>query len=429
MQVSVETTQGLERKVNLSIVRSEFESELQKRLQDLSKRAKIDGFRPGKIPLNVVKKKYGPAVEQEILGEMMQTRFFEVVKEQSLQPAGYPRLIPDNLSAQQDENIEFTATFEVYPEISLVDMQQLSVDKPVVSIDDDAVQAMLDDIRVQRKHWVEKTGAAEDGDRVTLDFEGKVDGEVFEGGSGSGMQVEIGAGRLIPGFEDKLVGLATGDHSDLDLAFPDDYQVADLAGKPVVFHVEVTKVENPELPEVNEDFIKSMGVADGNLDSFREQIKQNMEREADSQIASKLKGAVMDQLLQKHEFDVPSSMIDREIHALMEQRKASMGQHAMEIKPEMFEQEARRRVALGLILSEVISKNELKADPAKVKQNIENLAAGYQKPEEVVQYYYSSKERMAEIENYTLEQSVVEWVLENASVQEKPMTFKELMQR
>ena len=428
MQVSVETTHGLERKVNLSIGRSEFESELQKRLQNLAKRAKIDGFRPGKIPLPVIKKRYGNAVEQEILGEMMQTRFFEVVKDQSLQPAGYPSLIPENLAAK-DPDINFTATFEVYPEITLADMSSLEIERPTVAIDDDAIEAMLQDIRLQRKQWAEKSDAVEQGDRVTVDFEGKVDGEVFEGGSGSGMQVEVGAGRLIPGFEEKLVGLKNGDEADLDLAFPEDYQVADLAGKPVVFHIKVTKTEAPSLPEVNEEFIKSMGVEDGNLETLKDQIKQNMEREVSQTVKSRLKNAVMDQLLAKHEIELPKVLVDQDIYNMMEERKQAMGHQAMELKPEMFEQQARRRVALGLILSEVIKQNELKADPAKVRENVDSIAAGYQQPEQVVQYYYSDKKRLAEIENFTLEQSVVDWVLEKAKVQDKSVSFKELMQR
>jgi len=426
MQVTVETTQGLERKVNLSIGRSEFESETQKRLQNLAKHAKISGFRPGKIPLPVIKKRYGNAVEQEVLGEMMQTRFFEVVREQSLNPAGYPSLMPANLGGS-DANIEFTATFEVYPQVDLVDMSNVAIERPSVVIDDEAIEAMLQDIRVQRKQWAEKSEAIETGDRVTVDFEGKVDGEVFEGGSGSGMQVEVGAGRLIPGFEDKLIGLKTGDQSDLDLAFPDDYQVEKLAGKPVIFHIEVTKTEAPSLPEVNEDFIKAMGVADGSLDTFKQQIKENMEREVKQTVNSRLKNSVMDQLLNNHNIEVPKVLVDQDIHNLMEERKHTMGQHAMELKPEMFEAQARRRVALGLILSEVIKKNDLKADPAKVRENVESIAASYQQPEQVIQYYYSDKKHLAEIENFTLEQAVVEWVLQHANVSDKNVSFKELM--
>jgi len=426
MQVTVETTQGLERKVNLSIVRSEFESELAKRLQNLAKHAKISGFRPGKIPLPVIKKRYGTAVEQEILGEMMQTRFFQVVKEQSLTPAGYPSLIPGDIKAKEAD-IEFTATFEVFPVFELADMSSVIIERPSVVIDDDSVEAMLQDIRLQRKQWVEKSEAVESGDRVTLDFEGKVDGEVFEGGSGTGMQVEVGAGRLIPGFESKLIGLKLGDHADLDLAFPDDYQVEKLAGKPVIFHVEVTKTEAPVLPEVNEEFIKTMGIEDGSVDSFRSQIRQNMEREATQTINTRVKGLVMDQLLSHHKFEVPKVLVDQDIHSLMEERRHAMGHHAMELKAEMFEEQARRRVALGLILSEVIKKHGLKADPAKVRENVENIAAGYQHPEQVVQYYYSDKKHLAEIENFTLEQTVVEWVLQHASVSDKKLSFKELM--
>jgi len=426
MQATVETTQGLERKVNLSIGRADFESELEKRLKNLSKQAKIAGFRPGKIPLNVVKKKYGAAVEQEILGEMMQSRFFQLVKDQSLHPAGYPSLIPENLS-EKEVDINFTATFEVYPEVKLAEMSSLEIERPKVVIDDDAIETMLQDIRLQRKTWAEKTDAVESGDRVTVDFEGKVDGEVFEGGSGSGMEVEVGAGRLIPGVEEKLIGLKTGEQADLDLAFPDDYQVENLAGKPVVFHIEVTKTETPSLPEVNEEFIKSMGIEDGNLDTFKQHIKQNMEREASQTINSKVKTAVMDQLLAKHEIDVPKVLVDQDIHGMMEERKQSMGQHAMELRPEMFEEQARRRVALGLILSEVIKQNDLKADPAKVRANVESIAASYQQPEQVIQYYYSEKQRLAEIENFTLEQTVVEWVLQQAKVADKDISFKELM--
>jgi len=329
--------------------------------------------------------------------------------------------------SEKEVDINFTATFEVYPEVKLAEMSSLEIERPKVVIDDDAIETMLQDIRLQRKTWAEKTDAVESGDRVTVDFEGKVDGEVFEGGSGSGMEVEVGAGRLIPGVEEKLIGLKTGEQADLDLAFPDDYQVENLAGKPVVFHIEVTKTETPSLPEVNEEFIKSMGIEDGNLDTFKQHIKQNMEREASQTINSKVKTAVMDQLLAKHEIDVPKVLVDQDIHGMMEERKQSMGQHAMELRPEMFEEQARRRVALGLILSEVIKQNDLKADPAKVRANVESIAASYQQPEQVIQYYYSEKQRLAEIENFTLEQTVVEWVLQQAKVADKDISFKELM--
>ena len=429
MQVSVETTTGLERRMTVAIPREKINHEIQSRLKSLAGTAKMPGFRPGKVPFNVIQKRYGGQVHKEVLGEMVQNSFYEAVSQEKLHPAGMPHIETSEGVEDESKDLAFTATFEVYPEIELGSMDQVKIEKPVVEITDADIDKMVDTIRKQRMAWQAVERPSQSGDRVTIDFEGKIEGEIFEGGSGKAMPVELGAGRMIAGFEEQLEGVSLNDEKTLSLEFPVEYHNKDVAGKPVTFDVKVTAVEEPVLPTLDEEFIKSMGVSDGSLETFRNQVKANMLREAEQNVSSKVKQQVMDQLLVTTPFDVPKVLVDSEIHSLMQQQQKQLGeQAAKELNPSIFEEQARRRVALGLILTEIVRQNEIKVAPAKVRTIVEGIAAGYEHPEEVVKYYFGDKQRLAEIENYALEGEVVEWVISKASETEIPTSFDELVQ-
>lgn len=426
MQVSVETTNGLERRMTVGIPKEKIDSAVQTRLKSLAGKAKIDGFRPGKVPFKVIEKRYGHQVQNEVIGELMQNTFYEAVSKENLRPAGMPHIEPGESSSEG--GMQMIATFEIYPDIELQPVENVTVEKPVLELGESDIDAMIETIRKQRVSWKEADRKAQKGDKVTVDFEGKIDGVVFDGGSGKGMSVELGAGRMIPGFEDQLEGVSPGDEKTLSMNFPEQYHNQEVAGKPVTFEVKVTKVETPELPELNEAFVTSMGVADGSLEAFREQVKANMEREAAQSITGKVKRQALDGLLDNNQFDVPKVLVDSEIQALVQQQQQQLGEQAVkELDPVIFEEQARRRVALGLILTEIVKQNELKVTPAKVRSVVEDMAAGYEHPDEVLKYYYSDRQRLAEIENYVLEGEVVDWVVSKASVTEKPVSFNELV--
>ena len=430
MQVSVETTSGLERRMTVQIPKDKLDSQVQAKLKQLAKRAKIQGFRPGKVPMNVIKQRYGGQVEQEVMGELIQSSYMEALDQENLRPAGMPQIQPAEGGDESGE-VSYTATFEVYPEITIQGLDGINVERPALEIGEQDIDEMLETIRKQRKEWKEADKAAEEGDRVVIDFEGFMNGESFEGGTAKDYPLELGAKRMIPGFEDQLVGIKSGEERTLSLQFPAEYHSKDLAGKDVEFKVTAQKVETPELPELNEDFVKSFGVTDGGLQAFRDQVKSNMEREAEQKIRTQVKQQVLDGILEKNPVELPKVLIDNEVNGLIQQQRQAMGMseanQAQDIDPKLFEDQARRRVALGLILSELVKQNDLKVEPAKLRKTIENIAASYEHPEEVVKYYYGDKERLSEIENLALEDEAIDWVVTQASVTDKKVTFNELM--
>ena len=425
MQVSVETISGLERRMTVEIPKEKIDQEVRSRLKSLAHRAKIDGFRPGKVPMKVIEKRYGDQVQQEVLGDVIQSSFYEAISQEKLVPAGQPRIEP-KVSPSDAGAMEFTATFEVYPEIQLADMSQISVEKPVVEITEQDIDNMVETIRKQQTSFKTAEKKSAEGDKVIIDFEGLLNDEPFEGGTAQEYPILLGSKRMIPGFEEQLVGVEANQETSLSVTFPQDYHAQNLAGKDVKFNVKVHRVEQPELPELNDEFAVTMGVKEGGLQAFRDQIKENMERELSTAIKNRLKQQVMDGLLDKNQFDLPKALVDSEIHALVEQRKQSMGQN-LELDGSVFEGQAKRRVALGLILSEIIKQHNIKASPNKVREIVEGIAASYETPDEVIKYYYGNKQRMNEIENYALEEEVVDWVLSQVSVQEKGFTFDEIM--
>ena len=430
MQVSVETISNLERRMTVQIPQDKLEQEVKARLQKLKGRAKIQGFRPGKVPMNVIEKRYGGQVKQEVLGDLIQSTYVEALEQEKLRPAGMPH-IQRGEDADSQAEMSYTATFEVYPEITIQGLDAIKIEKPSLEIGDQDIDKMLDTIRKQRKVWKEVDRAAKEGDQVTMDFEGSIDGELFEGGSAEGQTLELGSKRMIPGFEDQVVGIKKDEERTIKVSFPENYHAENLAGKEAEFKVKAHKIEESDLPEVDDAFAESFGVTEGGVEAFRKQIKENMEREAAQKIKSSVKQQVMDGIIEKNPLELPRVLIDSEVEALMKQQRQSLGiaegNQMPEIDPKIFEDQARRRVALGLILVELVQQNDLKVEPAKLRETIEEMAAGYEKPEEVIKYYYSDKSRLSEIENLVLENQVIDWVAEQASVTDKNVAFDELM--
>ncbi|MGD8558736.1 MAG: trigger factor [Gammaproteobacteria bacterium] len=430
MQVSVEATGGLERRMTVQIPKDRLESEVQARLKKLAGQAKLQGFRPGKVPMKVIKQRYGGQVKQEVWGELVQSSFVEAVQQEKLNPAGMPHIAPAD-DKEGSGDVAFIATFEVYPEIELQGLGEINIERPVLEVSDADIDEMLETIRKQRKEWKEVDRAAEDGDRAVIDFEGFMGGEPFEGGKAEDYPLELGAKRMIPGFEDQVVGIKAGEERTISLTFPEDYHAKELAGKEAEFKVTAKKVEAPELPEINDAFAESFGIKEGGLQAFREQVKSNMEREASQKIKGQVKQQVLDGIIEKNQIEVPRVLIDSEIENLMQQQRQALGlaesNQPQEIDPKLFEDQARRRVSLGLILSELVKQNDINVEPSKLRQTVEEIASGYERPDEVVKYYYNDKERLADIENLVLEDEAVEWVVSQASVTDKTVSFNELM--
>jgi len=430
MQVSVETTQGLERRMMVEIEEAKVADAVESRLKDMAKTTKIKGFRAGKVPFKVVKQHYGQQVRQEIISDLVQSSFYEAVSQEKLRPAGGPTIGNDLIAT---DGLKYSATFEVYPEVEIASLDGVSIEKETAEIADADIDEMIETIRKQNKGWEEVERAADDGDQVTVDFAGTVEGEAFEGGSGSDMTVEIGAGRMIAGFEDGLKGLTVGQESTLSLTFPENYPQKDLAGKPVEFTITVKKVEQAALPEVDAEFAKKMGVEDGNLEQMRKDIQENMQRELDNKIKTNLKQTVMDKLLELHQMDVPKALLDQESNVLMQQMQQNLTSQGMkaddvQLNPEMFKDQAARRVSLGLIMAEVVKQNDIKVDDAKVRAKVEEIAEPYEKPDEVISWYYGDKQRLNEVESLVFEEQIIDWMLDQITVSEKSKKFKELMQ-
>jgi len=428
MQVSVETTSGLERRMTVTVPKENVDGEVEKRLKELAGRVKIDGFRPGKVPFSVVRKKFAGSVSQEVMGEVMQNSFYEAVMQEKLRPAGMPLIEPGDAT----DNFEFTATFEVYPEFEIKGLDKIKVERPVLEISDADLDKMLDTIRAQRKTWQEVDRPAQAGDQVTIDFVGSIDGEEFQGGAGQQVPVELGAKRMITGFEEQLTGTKAGQELTMDVTFPEDYQAKDLAGKAAAFAATVHKVEESVLPELTDEFAAEFGVKEGGLDALKQQVRENMQREAEQGINNRVKEQVFEGLMDLDLLEVPKALVDSEIETLVKQRQEQMQQYAgagqvQDVDPAQFETQARRRVSLGLLLSEVIKVNDITVPPARLREAVEKLASTYERPEDVVKYYYSDKDRLKELETVTLEDMAVESVLEQAKVTDKTVTFDALM--
>lgn len=427
MQVSVETTQGLERRVAISIDATEIDKQVEQALKQESKRARIDGFRPGKVPVSVIKKRYGAAIRQDVEGQAMQRAFYEAIIQEKLNPAGAPAL---EIGERKEDEFNFTATFEVFPEVEVKGLDAIEVEQKTAEVKDKDVDNMIDTLRKQQATWKETKGMIKDDFRVNLDFLGKVDGVEFEGGKAEGFDLTMGAGRMIPGFEDGLMGKKVKEEFTIDVTFPEDYHAEALKGKAATFEIKVNKVEKPELAEVNEEFVKLFGIATGELDELKAEIRKNMERELEQTLKTGVKEQVISGLLEQNPVDVPKALIDQEVEQLRQQALQRFGgdaSKAPELPAELFTEQAERRVRVGLLLGEVIKVNELKADDEKVKAHIETMASAYEDPSEVVEYYAKNEELMNNVRNVVLEEQAVDFVKAQAKVTETSVAFDEIM--
>ncbi|MEG3109947.1 MULTISPECIES: trigger factor [unclassified Pantoea] len=428
MQVSVETTQGLGRRITITVAADSIESAVKKELVDVAKKVRIDGFRKGKVPMNIVAQRYGASVRQDVLGDLMTRNFVDAIIKEKINPAGAPNYVPGEYKEGQD--FTYSVDFEVYPEVELKGLENIEVEKPVVEVTDADVDAMLDTLRKQQANWIETEAAAEAEDRATIDFSGSVDGEEFEGGKASDFVLAMGQGRMIPGFEEGVVGHKAGETFTIDVKFPDDYHAENLKGKDAKFEIVLKKVETRELPEFTEEFIKRFGVEDGSIAGLRTEVRKNMDRELKGAIRNRIKTQAIDGLVEANEIDVPAALIDSEIDVLRRQAAQRFGgneQQALELPRELFEEQAKRRVVVGLLLGEVIRTHELKADEARVSTLIEEMASAYEDPKEVIEFYSKNNELMNNMRNVALEEQAVEAVLAKAKVTEKATNFQDLM--
>lgn len=425
MQVSVENTSALERRMTIGVPAERIETEVNKRLQQTARKAKIPGFRPGKVPMSVIRQRYEDGARQEALGDLIQATFYEAVVEQKLNPAGAPAVEPKTFEKGKD--LEYIATFEVFPEFTVAGFDSISVERLSADVADADLDNMLEILRKQNVRFEVADRAAQNEDQLNIDFVGKVDGEAFAGGSATGTQLVLGSGRMIPGFEDGLVGAKAGEERVLNLTFPEDYQNLELAGKAAEFTVTVNTVSEPKLPELNEEFFKQFGIKETGIEGFRTEVRKNMERELRQAIKSKVKNQVMDGLLAANPIEVPKALLENEVNRL---RVQAVQQFGGNIKPdqlpaELFEEQAKRRVELGLIVAEVVKQFDLKPDDARVREMIQEMASAYQEPEQVVAWYYKNEQQMNEVRSVVLEEQVVDTVLQKASVTEKSVSYEE----
>jgi trigger factor len=431
MQVSIETTTGLERRMTVGIPAEQIETEVTKRLQQAAKTVRLNGFRKGKIPLKVVKQRFGAGVRQEVLGEVMSRSFYEAIQKEDVKPAGQPAIEPKEAAEGQD--VEFVATFEVYPEITLGDTAGFEVEKLTAEVNDADVDNMIEVLRKQQAAWTEADRAAATDDQVNIDFTGTKDGEEFEGGKAEGQDLVLGSGSMIPGFEDGIVGMKAGEEKVVALSFPDDYQAEELQGAAVEFAIKVNTVSAQELPELDKEFFSKYGVESDDEQQFRDDVRKNMERELKNAAKTKLKNQVMDKLVEAHEVDLPKALVAGEVEALRNQMMQQFGgaQPNMDLKSllpdEMFTEQAERRVALGLIVGEVVKASEIKVNADRVREMIEEMASTYQDPEEVVNYYYSNQQMLASVESVVLEDQVVDHIIDGAKVTETESTYEDVI--
>ncbi|MDT0174758.1 trigger factor [Pantoea sp. RRHST58] len=428
MTVSVETTQGLGRRITITVPADSIESAVKKELVEVAKKVRIDGFRKGKVPANIIAQRYGASVRQDVLGELMTRNFVDAIIKEKINPAGAPNYVPGEY--KEGEDFTYAVEFEVYPEVELQGLDSIEVEKPLVEVTDADVDAMLDTLRKQQANWKESDAAATAEDRATIDFSGSVDGEEFEGGKASDFVLAMGQGRMIPGFEEGIVGHKAGETFTIDVKFPEDYHAENLKGKDAKFDIVLKKVETRELPELTEEFIKRFGVEDGSIEGLRAEVRKNMDRELKGAIRNRVKTQAIDGLVKANEIDVPAALIDSEIDVLRRQAAQRFGgneKQALELPRELFEEQAKRRVVVGLLLGEVIRTHELKADEARVNALIEEMASAYEDPQEVIEFYSKNNELMNNMRNVALEEQAVEAVLEKAKVTEKATSFQELM--
>jgi len=432
MQVSVEANEGLERRLTITVPADTVDSAVKTRLQQLAKTQRINGFRPGKVPVSVIKKRFGLQVRQEIAGEVMQRNFFEAITQEKLNPAGMPAF--EMKTDEDGKDLEFVAAFEIYPQVELKDLDKIEVEKAVVEISDENLATMLETLRKQHAEWIDADREAAEDDRVTIDFIGSVGGEEFEGGKAEDFALEMGKGRMIPGFEEPMVGKKAGEEFTIEVTFPEDYHAEQLKGKEAQFAITLKKVEVQELPELDDEFAKLFGIEDGDLEKLKDEVKRNMQRELDQTLKTKLKEQVIAGLVETNPIDLPTALVKQEIDALRQQSLERFGQQGSqvnlpELPDDLFEENARRRVSVGLLLGEVINQKEIKAESARIDDMIATSASAYEDPQEVIEYYKNNQELMQQMENLAVEDQAIDSLLENAKVTEVEKNFDDIMNK
>ncbi len=433
MAVAVETLEKLERKITLTLPVTTITSEVQTRLKKLARQVKIDGFRPGKVPMNIVSQRYGYSVHYEVMNDKVGEAFSAAANEAKLRVAGQPT-ITEKEGAPEGQ-VSFDAVFEVFPEVKLGDISQASVEKLSADVTDAAIDRTIEILRKQRQTFAQRSAdaATAAGDRVTVDFIGKIDGEAFEGGKAEDFAFMVGEGQMLKEFDDAVRGMKFGESKTFPLPFPVDYQAKDIAGKTADFMVTVKKLEAVHLPEVNEAFAKSLGIPDASVDGLRGDIKKNLEREVKFRLMSKNKNAAMEALAASAELDLPKSSVQSELTRMIDNARADLKQRGIKdtdkapIPDDVFRPQAERRVRLGLVVAELVRTNQLQATQEQIKNHVEELAASYEKPADVVRWYFSDNNRMAEVEAIIIENNVTEFVLSKAKITEKSVSFDELM--
>lgn len=430
MQNNQETQSALERRIEMSVPMADIEKEVETRLKRLARTVKMPGFRPGKVPLKIVAQSYGQQARSEAIGAAVEKSFGEQVREQKLRVAGSPRIEPSE--AANEDMLAFSAVFEVYPEVELGDLSGQKIARPVLAVGDAEVDKTLDVLRKQRTTFEAADRPVQDGDRVVIDFVGRKGGEEFEGGKADDFPFVVGAGSMLKDFEAAVQGLKAGDSKTFDMTFPDDYHAANLAGQAVQFDITVKGVEAPKLPEVDADFARALGVADGDVAKLREEVRSNLEREVKRRIQAKVKEQVMDALIAVHPIDVPAALVEAESRQLADNAKRDMEMRGMNVKdipvdPSWFTSQAERRVKLGLIMAELVKSKELFAKPEQIRTLVEEMAQSYEDPSELVRWYYAQPERLAQAEAVVVEDNVVEWVVSQVQTTDNETSFDELM--
>ena len=427
MQVSVEATTSIERRLTVTVPAEQIDSAVDKKVNETAKTIRIDGFRPGKVPTKVVKKRYGASIRQDVLGDVIQSSYFEALQQESIKPAGMPNIEPKEDAGEGE--FSYTAVVEVYPEISLSDAAGISVDRLTSSVEDADVDTMIENLLSQQTQWTEVLRAAADGDQINIDFEGYLDGEAFDGGAAQGHDLVLGSNSMIPGFEDGIQGMEAGQDKDITVTFPADYNAAELAGKEATFTIKANTVSEATKPELNEEFFAKFNPKEEGEAGFRAEINANMSRELNQALKSKLKNGLLNAYLELNEFAVPSALVQEELGRLKQQALQQFGGGNENLDPsilpdEMFQDQADKRVKIGLLAAEIIQANEFKADEDKVKALVEDMAQGYQDPQEFIDYYMNNEEQRSQLEGVVLEDQVVEHLLAAATITDVAVDYK-----
>ncbi|MEM0909375.1 MAG: trigger factor [Pseudomonadota bacterium] len=432
MQVSVETTQGLERRLTITVPAESVDQAVKSRLQQLAKTQRINGFRPGKVPVKVIKQRFGAAVRQEVAGDVMQRNFYEAIMQEKINPAGMPNF--SLLTDEDGKDLEFAATFEVFPEVEVNGLEDLAIEKSIVEIKAGDLNDMMKTLQKQHASYKEVKRKIKEGDKVTLDFVGKIDGEAFDGGKAEDFPLEIGKGQMIPGFEDPIIGAKAGEAVVADVTFPEDYHAEALKGKAASFDITIKKVDGLNLPKVDEEFAKLFGVEEGGVDALKEEVKKNMQRELDQTLKSQVKENVISALLEKNEIDVPQAALQQEVQALRQQAEQRFSQQGNagnmpDLPDDLFMDNAKRRVSIGLLLAEIIKQEKIEVEESRVDTIIESTASAYEDPSEVIEYYKGNQELLNQVRNLAQEEQAIEAILAKAKVNEVKKSFDEVMNK